>query len=46
MSDEALLSVPSRMFIDHFSGPGRSVGPVCVCLYVWTMTFEVDAGPY
>ena len=24
----------------HFSGPGKAVGPVCVC--VWTITFELN----
>ena len=23
--------IPFRLFTDHFSGPGRAVGPVCVC---------------
>jgi len=23
-----------RLYIDHISGSGRAIGPVCVCLYV------------
>jgi len=35
------LLTTSLLITDHFGGPGRSVGPVCVCLsYVWTKTFE------
>jgi len=26
------------IIIDHFSGPGRAIGPVCLC--VRTLTFE------
>jgi len=39
------------IFINHFSGPGRAVGPVCVCARVcvcvfvflcgWMLTYEV-----
>jgi len=30
------------IFTDHFSGPGRAIGPVCVCLRVRTVTVELD----
>ena len=26
----------------HFSGPGGAVGSVSVCVYVWTITFELN----
>ena len=25
------------IFTDHFSGPGRAIGPVCECLCVWAI---------
>ena len=34
------------LFTDHFNGPGRAVGQVCVCVCVYvcvrTITFELD----
>ena len=33
-------------FVDHFSGPGRAVGPMCVCVCVSVcvpiITFELN----
>jgi len=26
----------------HFCGPARAVGSVCVCVCVWTITFELN----
>jgi len=30
------------LFTDHFSGPGRPIGRVCVCLCVGTIPFELN----
>ena len=32
------LAFMLTIFNDHFSGPGGSIGPVCLC--VWTITVE------
>jgi len=29
-------------YTDHFSGPSRAIGPVCVCLYVRAITLELN----
>ena len=28
------------IFVDHFSRPRRAIGPLCVCVCVWMITFE------
>jgi len=41
--NEQLLVSTFIIFTDHFSGPGRqSVQCVCVCVFVQTVTFEVN----
>ena len=36
----ALHFIAKQTFTDHSSGPGRAIGPVCVCVCVSTVTFE------
>jgi len=38
LCEQFLLLVP---FTYHFSGPGRAVGMVCLCVRVRTITFEL-----
>jgi len=28
------------LYTNHFSGPGRAIGQVLVCVWVWTISFE------
>ena len=37
-----LAASPAGEATDHFSGPGRAFGPVCVCLCVRTITLELN----
>ena len=30
------------LFTDYFSGPGRAINRVYVCLCVWAITFELN----
>jgi len=32
----------SRFVTDQFSGPGKAIGGVCVCVCAWTVTFELS----
>jgi len=49
MPQQQVATVTTDHFSDHFSGPGRAVGPLCVCLCVCShdklsneMTFDLD----
>jgi len=36
------MAVNGLVFVDHFSGPSRAIGPVCVFVYVSTTIFELS----